>query len=292
MKKNTGTFLVVAAVILAGIVTLSYCGSTDAELSRYNGGWNGTSAFYDQMERAGHAAISYDTLSQTGNPGAIILVEPSRIPEETDGADIQTFVRNGGTLVVIAKNESANAILNAAGSTIRIDDAVLSSIDMEYADPRMVIAYPAGNHTLLDGIESIALNQPATVTGGVPLLKSSVISWIDTNNNGRADGSETFGKQTVMAHEYLGEGDVVVLSDSGILLNSMDVAVSERDNADLRKNLIGSANTGYDTTVSEPFATEGMLQAVTGAKSTTIIKIIAILLITGIICAAYARKIL
>jgi len=292
MKQKTGTFLVVAAVVLAGIVTLSYCGSTDGELSRFNGGWNGTSAFYDQMERAGHSPISYDTFSQTGNAGTIILVEPSRVPEETDAALIRTFVRDGGTLVVIAKNESANAILNAAGSTIRIDESVLSSIDMEYADPRMVIAYPAGNHTLLDGIESIALNQPSTVTGGVPLLKSSVISWIDTNNNGRADGAETFGKQTVMAHEYLGEGEVIVLSDSGILLNSMDVAVSERDNERLRKNLVQGVDTGYDTAVSEPFATEGILQAMTGAKSTTIIKIIAILLITGIICAAYARKIL
>jgi len=292
MKQNTGTFLVVAAVVLAGIVTLSYCGSTDAELSRFNGGWNGTSAFYDQMERAGHAAISYDTLSKAGDRGTIILVEPSRIPEETDADLLRTFVRDGGTLVVIAKNESANAILNAAGSTIRIDESVLSSIDMEYADPRMVIAYPAGNHTLLEGIESIALNQPSTVTGGVPLMKSSVISWIDTNSNGRADGSETFGKQTVMAHEYLEEGEVIVLSDSGILLNSMDVAVSERDNERLRKNLVQGVDTGYDTAVSEPFTTEGMLQAMTGAKSTTIIKIIAILLITGIICAAYARKIL
>ena len=120
MKKNTGTLLVVAAVILAGIVTLSYCGSTDAQLSRFNGGWNGTSAFYDQMERAGHAAISYNTFSQTGDPGTIILAEPSRIPEETDGAHIRTFVTDGGTLIVIAKNESANAILNAAGSSIRI----------------------------------------------------------------------------------------------------------------------------------------------------------------------------
>lgn len=292
MKQSKGTFLVVAAVVLAGIVTLSYCGSTDAQLSRFNGGWNGTSAFYDQMERAGHAAISYGTLSSSDKNETIILVEPARLPEGVDETAIRTFVRDRGTLVVIAKNESANTVLKATGSSIRIEESVLSSIDMEYANPRMVIAYPAGNHTLLDGIESIALNQPSTVTGGEPLLKSSVISWIDTNNNGRADGAETFGKQTVMAHEYLGEGEVIVLSDSGILLNSMDVAVSERDNARLRKNIVQGANIWYDTAVSEPFTTEGMLQAVTGAKSTTIIKIIAILLITGIICAAYARKIL
>ena len=292
MKQSGGIILVVAAVILAGIVILSYCGSTDAELSRYNSGWNGTSSFYDQLERAGHTAISYTTPARSDEPQTIILVEPSLLPDETSDDTQQTFVRDGGRLIVIGKNESANAILNAAGSTIRIHESDLSSIDMEYNDPRMVIAYPARNHTLLENVESIALNQPSRLTGGETLLETSVVSWIDTDGNGRADSSETFGKESVMAHEYLGNGEVIVLSDSGILLNSMDVAVSERDNSDLRKNLAHGGNTCYDTAISEPFLTDGPLQAVTGAKSTTVIKIIAILLITGIICAVYARKIL
>ena len=95
-----------------------------------------------------------------------------------------------------------------------------------------------------------------------------------------------------MAHEIIDNGEIIVLADSGILINSMDFTVSERDNAQLRTNIVTSAKPSYDTVTSQPFMTEGYLQAVTGAKSTTVIKILAILLITGIICIAYARKIL
>lgn len=292
MKQTTGTILVVAALVLAGIVILSYLSSTDAELSRYNGGWNGTSAFYDQLERAGGTAAAYDALLLSASPETLILVEPVVFPEGKDKDNIRQFVRNGGTLIVIAKNESANSILEAAGSTIRIHESVLSSIDMEYADPRMVIAYQVEEHRLLENVKSIALNQPSTLTGGETLLETSVISWIDRNGNGRADGSETFGKVPVMACEVLEDGEVIVLSDSGILINSMDFTVSERDNAELRENLITGMNASYDTVTSQPFMTEGLLQAVTGAKSTTVIKIFAVLLITGIICAAYARRVL
>jgi len=96
----------------------------------------------------------------------------------------------------------------------------------------------------------------------------------------------------VMAREVLEDGEIIVLSDSGVLINSMDFTVSERDNAQLRENLVTGMNASYDTITSQPFSTEGILQAVTGAKSTTIIKIFVALLITGIICAAYARRIL
>lgn len=284
--------MVIAALVLAGVVILSYLSSTDAELSRYNTGWNGTSSFYDQLERSGSNPItSYPALLSTP-PNTFIMVEPHSAPKEEDKNSIRHFVTNGGTLIVIAKKESANTILEAAGSSVRIHESKLSSMDMEYDDPRMVIAYQAQEHNLLEDVKSIALNQPSTVTGGEALLETSSISWIDTNNNGIADGAEKLGKETVMVREIVNDGEIIVLADSGILINSMDFTVSERDNAQFRTNLVTSKQLSYDTITSQPFVTEGALQAVTGAKSTTVIKILAILLITGIICAAYARKIL
>lgn len=292
MKQTTGAMLVVVALVLAGIVALSYLSSTDAELSRYNSGWNGTSAFYDQLERSGITSITSYPVLRSAPPDTLILVEPHSLPGAEGKDTIRHFVRNGGTLILIAKNESANSILEAAGSRIIIHESALSSIDMEYADPRMVIAYRAQEHGLLENVESVALNQPSTLTGGETLLETSVLSWIDTNSNGRVDGTETFGKEPVMAREGIGHGEIIVLSDSGILINSMDFTVSERDNVQLRENLVTGTDASYDTITSQPFMTEGILQAITGVKSTTVIKIIAILLITGVVCAAYARRVL
>lgn len=292
MRQITGNLLVVAALVLAGIVILGYLSSTDAELSRYNSGWNGTSSFYDQLERTGSNPITSYQILRSAPPDTLIMVEPHSAPKGEDKDSIRHFVTTGGTLIVIAKKEPSNSILEAAGSSVRIQDSKLASMDMEYEDPGMVIAYQAQEHSLLEGVESIALNQPSTVTGGEALLETSSISWIDTNNNLIADGNEKLGKKTVMSREIIGNGEIIVLADSGILINSMDFTVSERDNAQFRTNLVTATQTSYDTITSQPFVTEGALQAVAGAKSTTVIKILAILLITGIICAAYARKIL
>ncbi len=292
MRQTTGNILVVAALVIAGIVILSYLSSTDAELSRYNNGWNGTSSFYDQLERSGSTAITSYPVLRSAYPDTLIMVEPHYMLNGEEGESLREFVTNGGTLIVIAQRESANTILEVAGSTVRIHDTKLASIDMEYNDPEMVIAYQVQEHSLLEDVESIALNQPSTLTSGEALIQTSSISWIDANNNGKVDGIEKLGKETVMAHEIIEQGEIIVLADSGILINSMDFTVSERDNAQLRTNLVTSLKPSYDTVTSQPFVTEGILQAVTGAKSTTVIKILAILLITGIICAAYARKIL
>jgi hypothetical protein len=292
MRQTTGNLLVVVALVLAGIVILSYLSSTDAELSRYNYGWNGTSSFYDQLERFGSTPITSYPVLHSAPPGTLLLVEPHHLLKGEEKESIRQFVTNGGTLIVIGKKQSANDILEAAGSMIKIQESPLSSMDMEYDNPRMVIAYQAQEHSLLEGVKSIALNQPSTLTGGEALLQTSSISWIDTNNNGIPDGTEKLGKKSVMAHEIIDNGEIIVLADSGILINSMDFTVSERDNAQLRTNIVTSAKPSYDTVTSQPFMTEGYLQAVTGAKSTTVIKILAILLITGIICIAYARKIL
>lgn len=292
MKQTTGAMLVVAALVLAGIVTLSYLSSTDAELSRYNSGWNGTSAFYDQLERSGSTPITSYLVLRSAPPDTLILVEPHHLLKGEEKDRIREFVTNGGTLMVIGKKPSANGMLEAAGSTIKIQESALSSMDREYDNPRMVIAYQAQEHSLLEGVKSVALNQPSTLTGGETLLETSVLSWIDTNSNGRVDGTETFGKEPVMAREGIGHGEIIVLSDSGILINSMDFTVSERDNVQLRENLVTGTDASYDTITSQPFMTEGVLQAITGVKSTTVIKIIAILLITGVVCAAYARRVL
>jgi hypothetical protein len=291
MRETKGTALVVIALIFAGIVLLSYLSSTDAELSRYNSGWNGTSSFYDHLERDGGTAITTYSVLDSAPPDTLILVEPYAVPRREDMDTIRQFVRDGGTLIIIAKGERANTILESVGSSIRINDVNLSSVDMEYADPRMPIAYTAQDHYILKDVKSIALNQPSIVTGGQSLLKTSLISWVDANNNGIADEGEKLGQKTVMANETIEQGEILVLADSGILINSMDFSVSERDNNQFRKKLGISTTLAYDTTVSKPFLTHGVLQAVTGAKSTTVIKIIAILLITGIICVAYARKI-
>lgn len=291
MRETTGTAFVVIALVFAGIVILSYVSSTDAELSRYNGGWNGTSSFYDHLEREeGTAVTTYSALCQA-SPDILIVVEPYAVPRRDNIDNIGQYVRNGGTLLVIAKGERANEILGLIDSSIRIQKVNLSSADMEYADPRMVIAYTAQEHHLLREVKSIALNQPSIVSGGEALLQTSLISWVDLNNNGVADAGEKLGQKNVMANETIGRGEIIVLADSGVLMNSMDFSVSERDNNQFRTNFGISEGTAYDTVFSQPFMVSGFLEAVTGAKSTKVIKIIAILLITGIICVAYARKI-
>ena len=53
-----------------------------------------------------------------------------------------------------------------------------------------------------------------------PVLRTW-FDWTDTNGNERIDSDEALGTFSVMAHEKIGSGGCVVLSDPSIFINSM-----------------------------------------------------------------------
>lgn len=93
----------------------------------------------------------------------------------------------------------------------------LSSVDRASEDPGSVIGYPSGNHTLLSGVDRVVLDRPSALEGGDPLMRTSMLSWVDTSGTRGVE----FGKYVVMSREQIGAGELIACSDGSLFINGM-----------------------------------------------------------------------
>ncbi|MEN6341119.1 MAG: DUF4350 domain-containing protein, partial [Methanospirillum sp.] len=126
----------VGLVVLVGVAALFvHLSSTDDEFSRYNPSWNGTSAYFSALDDRGAVAID-DPAALAGRANATLLVvAPGRAPTAGEAALFRAFVQSGGTLVLADDFGAGNALLGAVGSTMRLDQRNLSSLERAFELP-------------------------------------------------------------------------------------------------------------------------------------------------------------
>ena len=123
-------------MLLVGTVALFvHLSATDAEFSRYNPSWNGTSAFFSALDERGAVGVD-DPAALGGRANATLLVvAPGRAPTADEAAAYRAFVRSGGTLVLADDFGAGNALLAAVGSGMRLDQRNLSSLERAFELP-------------------------------------------------------------------------------------------------------------------------------------------------------------
>jgi len=282
------SFWIAALVLLASALLLTaHLTSNNLEFSQYNTGWNGTSVFFLGLDR--HRVtdiIDPAGLAPYRNNTLLLIIAPERLPSVQETAAYRSFLERGNTILLADDFGTGNAILRGIGSRIVILPGNLSSIDRAYNDPYAVVAYPVANVSPVRLISAILLNRPAPLEGGDPLLTSSIMSWIDTNGNKRIDRDEMMGRFAVMAKEKIGGGEIIVLSDPSIFINSMQDPGAKWDNRQLIGNLVDRADPVLiDQMNSRTTGTEGMstiLHVMKTSLSTEIVLIIVLLLIAAV----------
>jgi hypothetical protein len=212
----TGLFLVVSLSILV----LHISTNTD-EFSRYNLQWNGTSDFFASLDKTGSVEIR-EISGLEGRTGSLLLViAPERPFAEWECIEVLDFLARGNIVFLADEGGSGNTLLEGIGSSIRIVPANLTSVDRYYDDPSSVIAYPSSPDPFNSGIENIVMNRPSHTKGGTPLFVTSLLTWVDGNDNGRIDETEELGRYPVLSRESIGNGTLYVLSDPSLFINGM-----------------------------------------------------------------------
>ncbi len=261
--------------------------ATTMELSRFNSGWNGTAAFFN-------LALHHGALIQT--PGTAfpddvdryILISPyapSVVPE----AD--RILTRGGTVVIADEEEGLNTILVGLGSEMRIVQGNVSSIDMEFDSPGLVIASAETDHPLLKDVEKIVFNRPSFIVGGEPLVQTSLLSWLDHHGDGRYP--ESFERFTLVAREEIGTGELILIADSSLFITSMQQAPRLRDNPQLMINLLSSEGVVLlDAVHGRTADADGTAYYIHKIKSFPLSTVIIILVLMIILALAVRRQIL
>jgi hypothetical protein len=214
---------IAGGVFIAALVLLFlHLSANDMEFSRYNTGWNGASAFFSDLDRDRTTEV-FDPAILEKQPGnaTLLILAPHRKPTEEEIAGYRAFLAAGHTIFLADDFGAGNEILAGIRSRITITPVNISSLDRQYADPYMVIAYRTQNQGPFVMPSEIALNGAALLEEGTPLVLTSVMSWADRNADNRLNAGEEMGTLPVMMQESIGPGRLVVLSDPSIFVNTM-----------------------------------------------------------------------
>lgn len=231
-----GTLLAVVALLVLVLVAGVHLSTSYDQYSRYNIQWNGTSSFFSLLEEAGAHEVRDSADLARYDDASLLVLAPAGTPDPAQVAAWRDFLGRNNTIIFCDDFGDSDTVLGALGASIRILPAPVVSVDRDYITPAAVTAYPVGNTSLLQNVSVVILNRPAAIEGGDPLLRTSLLSWFDLNGNATLDGDEQMGRFTVAAREQIGGGEVIVVGDPGIVLNSM-MGIG-KDNRQFIENLV------------------------------------------------------
>lgn len=237
--KQFALILVLMLILSSGAILTQFT-TSDAEYSRYNIGWNGTSEFF-LMAAEKKAVYSYAELEGKTN-STLLIIAPS-----DDIVGLEGYLAAGNTVMIADESGISNEFLTRINSTMRVYSDPVRSTSQEYRNPGLFRGTAAGQ-IYGENISSLIFNYPGFVEGGDPIVTTSYLSWIDTNRNNIADGNESLKVYTLIAQENVSRGKVIVIADSSLFINSMIVRKHTENLAVL--NLLLDQDLLIDQTVS------------------------------------------
>jgi hypothetical protein len=157
-------------------------------------------------------------------PGTTLILIPYLDFTPAELGKLNSFVTQGGTLILADDYGYGNQILKYLGLEARFSGQVLLDPLFNYRNkwlPRIsdLRASPVTNNT-----ESLVLNHATAlidVKADDVLALSSSFSFLDLNGNQEWDEDEPTGPLPVISKHNLGNGQIILISDPSLFINSM-----------------------------------------------------------------------
>lgn len=273
MKTN---YIIVLLLLTAALfLLLFHLSANNLEFSRYNNGWNGTAGFFDLPDRHNFEDITNSSTLPGRKNSTLLVVAPTNLYSDRELSEYRSFVKEGNILFLADDFGTGNKLLEGIGSSIRINPGILSSVDRAYNDSYAIVTYPDGDHQITRNVSSLVLNRGAALEGGDPLMKTTLMSWIDTDKDRRITKKEMLGKYTVLTHEPIGKGEIIVLSDPSVFINAMSALDEKWDNRRFIDNVIrNNDHLLVDQINSKTADTDGYSMVMQNLKSSSLFTIL------------------
>jgi len=286
-------------VALSCIPLYLHLTTSGAEFSRYNTQWNGTSLFFEDLQGRGAVMISDlpDILDYRGS--RLLVLAPDRTFTAEDLGAVRSYLAGGNTLILADDLGTGNQILEGIGAGIRLLPGNLSSLDFYLWDtqsgryqPTSVIGSVTHEDSLTRGVEVLLLNKPVAVEGGEVLAETSLMSWMDENNDGRINPDEPLGTYSILTRERVGAGTLYVLSDPSIFTNGMVQLPGDMNNTLFLEHLVDAPVLLVDQSHSRTGEAGGLIPLLAAARSTKVMEILMVGMISILIAYLFHRRIL
>ncbi|TFH13015.1 DUF4350 domain-containing protein [Candidatus Bathyarchaeota archaeon] len=229
MKKTHLSILlgVISSIILIGAITWVYPSNDDLWVE--NPFWNGLSELYIQTQPT---RISNMNMIESVNAtdSTLFIIGPSLDFSPETSRIIIDYISRGGGLVLLDDFGTANKLLEALSIDVRFTGELLR--DPIYREKNSLM--PKVEVKNITGVNRIVLNYPTTLTQSTNtqvLAYSSPLSYVTVS---QTDPPLDFYQSPIITRVRMGEGWVILVSDSSIFINSM---IHKEDNQALLEYL-------------------------------------------------------
>ena len=247
--------LIAAIVIVALLISVPILNTTKEDFSTYNTAWNGASDAKALASSDGYTTSSVLALSEIGTTGdgVLFMLNPNSSVgfSASDVSTLQSFVRNGGVLVLANNFGNGNAVLSGLGvlGEARFNGSLLEDNVSKGVNAALPLITDVTASGLTAGVHELYFNYGTALdvsgTNVTVLARSAPTSYLLAPAGGNATVNATTGAHPVLATLDYGNGHIVLLSDPSVFSNDM---LGQADNQQLLTSMFANL-TGGNTAV-------------------------------------------
>jgi len=217
--------IITVTLLIALILTVWFFPSND-DFRVDNPFWNGI-----RDVRADFQVQPLDSLADlpSSPDGATLLVRPYQSCTSAELEHLNQFVARGGNLIMADDYGHGNQILESLGLEARFSGQILLDPLINYKNkhfPRIIHVQPDPLTVNTDHLVFNHATSLINIAGSNTLALSSPFSFLDYNGDGTRDSGEPTGPLPVISRHGLGSGQVILISDPSLFINSMDTIAS------------------------------------------------------------------
>jgi hypothetical protein len=177
-----------------------------------------------------HPVESFVDLPLSPKETTLILI-PYLNPTSVELEQLNSYIKEGGRLILADDYGHGNQILEYLGLEVHFSGEVLLDPLLNYKTEYFPKIIHFESDPLTINIESLVLNHATCLVNTEDdsiIALSSSFSFLDTNENGTYEDDELSGPLPVIYREMFGDGQVVLVADPSLFINSMN-AIDENE---------------------------------------------------------------
>ena len=220
-------FLIILTILLVLILTIVvWFFPSNEDFRTENPFWNGTKDISSITPASSLTSLS-ELISAPQGVALILIPYLDFTPAELE--ELNSFVTKGGTLVLADDYGFGNQALEYMGVKARFSGQALLDPLFNYKNEWFPRIFHLASSAVTTNIKSLVLNHATCLinieTENI-LALSSAFSFLDLNGNQAWDEDEPTGPLPVISQHNLGSGQIILVSDPSIFINSMETIES------------------------------------------------------------------
>ena len=223
-------FLVILTIALVIVlIAVVWFLPSDEDFRTENPLWNGA-----RDVNSDYSALPLQSLSDlpSSPQGSTLILVPYLDFTTIELEELNNFVAQGGTLILADDYGYGNQILEYLGFEARFSGQTLLDPLFNYKNRRFPRIFNLKSSPLTRDTQNLFFNHATSLTNvetDEVLALSSLFSFLDLNGNQTWDEDEPTGPLPVISHHNVDNGQIILISDPSIFINSMQ-AVGDNHN--------------------------------------------------------------